>query len=397
MSNARAPKGSKEQKAEVFGLLCQVAPRDGTKCIADFLEELVRSVQTRGGASSVFCGKLTGSTAAWWRTTLVHWHKCKVLEDGSSLSPAGAGQGQGASKSQKRHWRFVLYDQVQRKVTEAALHVAKDAPVVQRKPRSKASAATRSVQSNTLLPGAVATGTASVPELRPRQVRVQVTAQAMIPARLAPYVPDDAQQVTQLLKVRSWCLGRLLRGAAPSANFFFSIGALTEAVRKWREEEPRTREDAVPELKLLRKYASCEIVRTMTSQFTGHVWEVRDLGPLDAGQMAALQGVPQLAKSWQRLVEEGHVTASELRQLVGGGTQDGAVERAWQAALDLLTVEAKKALNATGKDREGHKVKKSIGLVGGGLHTSGYQLRRHIPGAFFAWSMEVNELAKRGA
>merc|ERR1711965_1202579 len=77
--------------------------------------------------------------------------------------------------------------------------------------------------------------------------------------------------------------------------------------------------------------------------------------------------------------------------------QAGAVERAWQAALDLLTVEAKKALQATGKDREGHEVKKSIGLVGGGLHTSGYQLRRHIPGAYFAWSMEVNELAKRGA
>ena len=203
MSNARAPKGSKEQKAEVFGLLCQVAPRDGTKGIADFLEELVRSVQTHGGASHAFCEKLTGSTAAWWRATMIHWHKCKVLECVSSLSPAGAGQGTGASKPQKRHWRFVLYDQVHRKVTEAELRVAADAPVVQRKPRSKASTATRSVQSNTLLPGAVAKGTGSVPELRPRQVRVQVTAQAMIPARLAPYEPDDAQQVAQLLEVRS--------------------------------------------------------------------------------------------------------------------------------------------------------------------------------------------------
>ena len=41
-------------------------------------------------------------------------------------------------------------------------------------------------------------------------------------------------------------------------------------------------------------------------------------------QMGVLQGVPQLAESWHQLVEKGHVTASELRQLVGGGTQDGA-------------------------------------------------------------------------
>ena len=202
---------------------------------------------------------------------------------------------------------------------------------------------------------------------QPKAAGAVVPAHSLIPRRARPYKPKAGEQMSQWQRVRSWNTQRLVK--AGGANVFFSIGAMEEAIRAWRTKTGAETERSPP-VSILRPRADSAALPTMLASNSGFIWSVLDQAPLDAEQLAAATGAPELGVHLQRLVDEGLLTETELRAAVGGATYGGC----------LQVVAARCSQRLPARWLEGLPDGLTVGAVGAGLGITALQVAKYWNG-----------------
>ena len=185
---------------------------------------------------------------------------------------------------------------------------AEDSPAAIKADRTAAVGTLRSWESNSSQPLTTKSGSA-VEQVEVMEVARWGNADVVVPSRRIKYKLDQPQQVTQLATVRSWNTQRLLASGA-AENMFFSFEVMRSAVTAWRASGGT----GAPPVSLLRRHATKDVLTTMTTQFSGHIWSVKDQAPFDAGQCCAALETGQMADPLHKAVKDGVISESEVRQ-----------------------------------------------------------------------------------
>ena len=338
---------------------------------------------------TAFCTVLQPSTAAWWASTIEKW-RLEVPDLQEPSLPQGA-EDESLAKRWESHWLRVgdrIRDRLRRRMAEAGEKeedVAKDSPRAVKVQRASAVGALRSGRSDKPTAMTILRNDAKeVAEWVPPVMEVQRTASVVVPRRESPYEPTLQGQVTQRDKVRSWNIRRLLRGHDEDFDIFFTIGALEAVMLEWGEE-------GAPPLSVLRKAIKGGAIPVLATQFSGHIWSVRDEAPLDAGQCAAYAGVPwRMEEAMVDMVASNVVSESQMRQLTGQATNKGlvclAMDRMWERTAER------------GRRWIREEAYRTVGIAGEGINCTGYQALEWMGGGGkVVWAEEGEEVALRAS
>ena len=355
MSRASQSATSKE---EVLRVLRQMAAAKsggglhGLLCGIFAQEEAALSVHERA------LERMQPVAAAYWSAT-VRGHQLTVaecLKHHHSSREAEVLAGRLATNQYKILHKSARHKLTQRRKLPArqlqpeagALSTGRPAAVgtVQNNHSGETSAATRAPQEHR-----------EIQEWRPPAVPIVQAAWQIVPRRTARYVPDSAAQRKQLLRVQSWQLRRAIATDDPR-DAFFSIGAMSKAIRDWCEREGRESE-ASPPLEVIESQLHRVEMPTALASNSGHIWSVLDEGPLDARQLTAMLGSAWAGEAVERLIgprgkrpRPGQLSETEVRAAVGGSTHGAslalAASRAWSRLTKRQRREAGHSIMAVG-------------------------------------------------
>ena len=202
---------------------------------------------------------------------------------------------------------------------------------------------------------------------------------AALPRRAELYEPEDRQSREQLQRIKELGLER----AATGAVWYFTVGALNKIVCAWKQQGGQGQ----PPASVLRGAMHTKPPTSCASP-TGHVWALRGrraaatVAPLDAGQMAWVADLPG-ASVMRDMVRRQIVTESQLRSLVGQGTDGGSVASVVRRATARL------------RERPAWRGDKTVATLGAGMNLTGMQLVREVGGsARLAWMAEACPIAQ---